>query len=111
MRDVTIVRYQTHPETAEENQRLIEQVMAELNNRDPGGIRYTSFRLDDGVTFVHVVVNEDDSDPLSRSAAFTTFQTGFSERHVSATRTRNTATVIGSYNFFAHGSRGLTRKE
>ncbi|MDQ7809014.1 hypothetical protein Q5425_35235 [Amycolatopsis sp. A133] len=86
MRDLTIVRYQTCPEIAEENHQLIEQVMADLNDRDPGGLRYASFWLDDGVTFVHVVINDDDMDPLSRSAAFQALQVGLSERHIGGTR-------------------------
>ena len=42
---VTIVRYRTRPERADENQALIEQVFAELRATAPAGLRYASFRL------------------------------------------------------------------
>ena len=51
---VTIVRYRTKPERAEENQALIEKVFSELSTDRPAGLRYASFRLADGVSFVHV---------------------------------------------------------
>ncbi|GAB2982521.1 hypothetical protein LWP59_16850 [Amycolatopsis acidiphila] len=104
MPKVVIVQYQTHPEAADENQRLIEEVMSELDDQDPGGLRYASFRLDDGVTFVHVAITEGDSDPLSQSTAFTAFQQGFGERHVTGTRARSTASVVGSYRFFGQAA-------
>jgi hypothetical protein len=44
----TVVRYQVKPERAEENQRLIEAVFAELEERAPEGFTYKVFRLDDG---------------------------------------------------------------
>ncbi|WP_205354725.1 hypothetical protein [Embleya scabrispora] len=64
------IRYRTKPEAAEENQRLIENVFAEPESTAPPGLRYSSFRLTDGVTFVHVV----DGDGLAESAAFREFQ-------------------------------------
>src|SRR3989442_1255096 len=50
----TLVRYKTKPDRAQENQRLIESVFAELEAKSPDGIRYLVLRLDDG-TFVHFV--------------------------------------------------------
>ena len=35
-----VVRYQTKPERADENQRLIEAVFAELDERKPKGFTY-----------------------------------------------------------------------
>ena len=43
---VVVVRYQTKPERADENQALIERVFAELNEVHPDALRYASFRLD-----------------------------------------------------------------
>ena len=64
---VTIVRYTTKPERADENQALIERVFAELAAAAPDGLRYASFRLADGVSFVHVasVETDDGANPLS----------------------------------------------
>ncbi len=53
-----VVRYTTKPEHAEENERLIRKVFAELAETEPAGVRYAAFRLDDGVSFVHVAVLE-----------------------------------------------------
>ncbi|MDT5048085.1 MAG: hypothetical protein QOG75_3973, partial [Mycobacterium sp.] len=50
----TVVRYKTKPERAEENQALVEAVFVELAQTAPEGLTYTSYRLADGVTFVHV---------------------------------------------------------
>ena len=45
-----VVRYKVKPERVAENERLIERVYAELAESDPGGLRYATFRLEDGVT-------------------------------------------------------------
>ncbi|MDN3358375.1 hypothetical protein [Actinomadura sp. DC4] len=98
MSEVRIVRYETRPEAAEENQRLVERVFAELNAEDPGGVRYASFRLADGVSFVHVVVGEGEEDPLGGSAAFAEFQRGIGDR-VTGPPQADAATLLGSYRF------------
>jgi hypothetical protein len=56
----TVVRYVTRPEAADENQRWIEAVFADLHAREPEGFTYKVFRLDDGVSFIHVVIEHDD---------------------------------------------------
>lgn len=96
MADVVVIRYQMRPETADENQMLIEQVFAELAASQPAGLRYTALRLDDGVTFIHVAVTEGDAKPLTRLKAFEAFQEGFAER-VGTKPERAAASVIGSY--------------
>ena len=75
-----VIRYQTKPECADENERLIRNVFAELTEQDPGGIRYATFRLDDGVSFVHVAVLDGEENPLTSSPAFAAFQAGIAER-------------------------------
>jgi len=87
-----VIRYQTKPESAEENQRLIENVFAELATAAPTGLRYSSFRLADGVTFVHVV----DGEGLPELATFEEFQRELGYR-LAANVTREEATLIGSY--------------
>jgi hypothetical protein len=111
MNKINIVQYEIRPESADENQRLIEAVMSELAHNDPGGLRYAAFRLDDGVTFVHIVVSEDDRDPLSRSAAFKEFQQGIGERQIPGTRVRTAATLVGSYRFWSQTAPDLTGGE
>src|ERR1700682_795862 len=64
----TVVRYQAKPERADENQQLIEAVFAELAEREPEGFTYKVFRLDDGVSFTHVVIDHASDDPESLQA-------------------------------------------
>ena len=40
-----LVRYKTKPESADENQRLIENVFAELRAKVPAGVHYAVLRL------------------------------------------------------------------
>jgi hypothetical protein len=61
----TVVRYQAKPDRADENQQLIEAVFADLDQRGARGFTYQVFRLDDGVSFVHVVVEHDVDAPDS----------------------------------------------
>lgn len=98
MSKTMMIRYETKPDAAEANQRLVERVFAQLNAEDPGGVRYLSFRLDDGVTFVHLVSFDGDGDPLSRLSAFAEFQDGFGDRVV-APPTRTEVSPVGSYRF------------
>jgi len=87
-----VIRYRTRPEAAEENQRLVENVFAELAAAAPPGLRYSTFRLADGVTFVHVL----DGAGLPELAAFQEFQRAIGDR-LDGDLTREDATVIGSY--------------
>ena len=98
MSRAVIVRYKTRPDAAEENQRLVEQVFGELNKNDPGGLRYATFRLADGVSFVHVAVVEGDVNPLEQTAAFAEFQRQIGERCVEGPAPSG-ATLVGSYRF------------
>jgi hypothetical protein len=56
----TVMQYQVKPERAEENQQLIEAVFAELDRSEPEGFTFKVFRLEDGVRFIHVVIEHDD---------------------------------------------------
>jgi hypothetical protein len=94
-----VIRYQTKPEAADKNQHLIENVFAELASTAPPGLHYSSFRLADGVTFVHVAVTEGETNPLGLSGAFAEFQSGIRDRVVAAPEPAQ-ATVVGSYRFF-----------
>ena len=64
-----VVRYKVKPERVEENERLIGRVYEELAESAPEGLRYATFRLDDGVSFVHIasIDTADGSDPLRGS--------------------------------------------
>ena len=81
MRQV-MVRYKVKPDRAEENEQLVRAVYDELHRTQPAGLRYATFRLGDGVTFVHVSSTETDdgSNPLSQVKAFARFQENIAER-------------------------------
>jgi hypothetical protein len=91
-----VIRYRTKPECAQENERLIRQVFAELAERDPDGLRYAAFRLDDGVSFVHVALIDGEENPLTTSAAFGEFSSGVRDRCEEGPFPAD-ATVVGSY--------------
>ena len=79
----TVVRYQTKPDRADENQQLIETVFAELEQRNAEGFTYKVFRLEDGVSFVHVVIEHDDvdkRDSLQDVPAFQAFVANIADR-------------------------------
>jgi hypothetical protein len=105
MRNV-VVRYKVKPESAEENQRLVEKVFEELNARDPGGVRYMTFRLADGVSFVHVASYDgaDGSNPIAETPAFGEFLRDIAGRCDEPPASQDAA-VVGSYRFFDAGSR------
>jgi hypothetical protein len=91
-----VIRYTTKPEHADENQRLIEEVFAELADQRPDGLHYAAIRLDDSVSFLHVAQLDGDDNPLTRSAAFGAFQAGISDRCAEGP-VPSDATVIGNY--------------
>lgn len=91
-----VIRYKTKPESADENERLIRNVFAELARQNPEGLRYAAFRHDDGVSFLHVAVLDSDENPLTKSAAFGEFQSGIKDRCAEGPVPAD-ATVIGSY--------------
>ena len=95
-----VIRYETRPEAADANRKLVEEVFAQLNADDPGALRYATFQLADGVSFIHIAHYEDDSDPLSKVAAFAAFQNGIGERLVGPPIPAE-AKLVGSYRFFA----------
>lgn len=96
MATVKIIKYKTTEEGAEANARLLAAVYTELAATDPGGLGYATFRLDDGVTFVHIARLDGDDNPLSRSAAFLEFQEGLVSRCVEPPCPAD-ATLVDSY--------------
>jgi hypothetical protein len=95
-----IIRYRTKPEHADENERLVRAVFAELAEGRPDGLHYATFRLDDGVSFVHVAVTDGDENPLAASPAFAAFQADIGQRCAEGP-TPAVATVIGNFDLLA----------
>ena len=59
-----IARYKVKPDRAEENLELVRAVYDELERTKPAGLRYATFLLDDGVSFVHLAQADADPNPL-----------------------------------------------
>ncbi len=78
MRQV-MVQYRVHPDRVAENEELVRAVYDELAASQPDGLRYATFKLPDGVTFVHVA-RHDEPNPLAGVAAFQAFQAGIRDR-------------------------------
>jgi hypothetical protein len=97
----TIVRYTTKPDRADDNQALVEKVFAELNADAPLGLRYATFRLADGVSFVHVatVETDDGTNPLTQTPAFAEFVREIGDR-CDEPPVASEATLVGSYRSF-----------
>ncbi len=94
-----IVRYKPKADRADENQALVEAVFTELAEADPGGVRYATFRLDDG-TFIHLADVEADPNPLAQVAAFAEFQADIGDRcEPGEGPNPQSATLVGSYGF------------
>jgi hypothetical protein len=74
-----MVRYAVKPDRVAENEQLVRDVYAELARTRPEGLRYATFKLPDGVSFVHLAVHEQDN-PLQRIQAFARFQENIRDR-------------------------------
>jgi quinol monooxygenase YgiN len=79
MRQV-IVRYRVKPDRVEENEALVRAVYEELHQTEPEGLRYATFRLEDGVSFLHLAITEEGQNPLQQVAAFQRFQENVRDR-------------------------------
>ena len=92
-----IIRYRTRPEVADENSRLVEAVYALLAELGPSDFSYSTYRLADGVTFVHIARLNGAENPLQTLPAFAEFQREIAQRCVEQPATSE-ATVVGSYS-------------
>ena len=81
-RQTVMVRYKVKPDRAAENEELVRAVYDELQRTEPAGLRYATFQLDDGVSFVHLasIETEDGHNPLSDVTAFERFQENIGDR-------------------------------
>jgi hypothetical protein len=75
-----MVRYRVKPEQVQRNSELVRDVYAQLHKENTPGIRYATFKLDDGVTFVHLAETEEGSNPLGSLSAFKEFQSDIADR-------------------------------
>ena len=94
-----VTRYATQStEAADENQRRVEGVFAELAGAQPGNVSYLVLRLADD-SFLHVSFHDhgdDEVNPISSTAAFAHFQQDHADRRQGDVN-QQTATLVGAY--------------
>jgi hypothetical protein len=100
MRQV-MVRYKVKPERVAENERFVAAVFSELEQTQPTGLSYATFRLPDGVSFMHLASldTQDGSNPLPSLSAFRQFVANIAERCEEPPVTTELAT-IGAFHTF-----------
>ena len=96
-----MVRYKVKPDRAAENEGYIKAVFEQLERDRPAGLRYASFKLDDGTSFVHIASTEttDGSNPLLAVEPFKAFVAQIKDRCDEPPVTTNLH-EIGSYRVF-----------
>ena len=92
-----MVRYKTTAAGGDTNTALVRAVFEELRLRAPGGLRYASYRLADGVTFIHIAsVETPEDNPLTGLPSFKAFQSQLKDRCVEPPVVTELS-VVGSY--------------
>lgn len=96
-----MVRYKVKPDQAAENQRLVEAVYANLQRAAPAGLRYATFKQDDGLSFVHIasIETETGESPLPQLPAFQAFLAQIKER-CTEPPVAVEVEAIGTYHFW-----------
>jgi hypothetical protein len=64
------------------NLALLRDFFAELDSVRPAGLRYTSYQLEDQVSFVHLVETDEGPGPLPTLPAFQRYRVGIEQRCV-----------------------------
>lgn len=93
-----IIRYQTRPDAADENARLVKAVFDSLAQLRPSDFSYATYRLADGVSFVHIARLDGTENPLTTLPAFAEFQRDLAHRCVEQPAPSR-ATLVGSYAY------------
>ena len=82
------------------NETYIRAVFKQLQNDSPTGIRYAAFKLNDGVSFVHIasIETKDGENPVSKLSAFKEFLSEIEER-CDESPLLNELDEVGCYRF------------
>ncbi|MDQ0572331.1 hypothetical protein QFZ42_004165 [Variovorax paradoxus] len=97
-----MVQYKVKADRIAENEGYVRAVYEALREAKPPGLRYATFRLEDGVSFVHLVshgAESGGSDALTALPAFKAFVAGIRER-CDVPPVNVELKEIGSYGFF-----------
>jgi hypothetical protein len=92
------VQYTVKDEYVETNKANIQQVMADLREINSPNIVYSAFLLEDGKSFVHLVLRVDDEAQkvVSELPSFQEFQRQLRESGPEAPPTAENLTLVGS---------------
>ena len=102
MQRVTVVRYTTKPDRADENEALSKAVFAELERKPAQPFAYALLR--DGNDFLHLFLNlaDDDAAVLTELPSFKAFSAGGPERWTAPPEIlRQGMQLVASYGFEA----------
>ncbi len=93
----SMVRYKVKQGRAEENEALVRAVYEQLSRERPDGLHYATFKLPDGVSFMHIVFEtEGPGRILGKVSAFTAF-TADIESRCDEPPVATEVTLVGSY--------------
>lgn len=98
-----IVRYRVKPDYAATNEQRVRDVYEELGRVAPEGFHYGTFKLEDGVTFVHIAMQVGEQNPLGQVQAFQLFQQGLGG-NCDEPPAVSELQEVGSYRFSADAS-------
>ena len=95
-----LVRYKVKAAKVAENESLVKEVYKQLHEKNIEGFRYCTFKLADGLSFVHIAFsdNEQANSAFSNLPAFKNFQENIKDR-CDELPVVSPITVIGSHNF------------
>jgi len=97
------VQYTVKEEYVETNKKNIEQVMSDLRKLNNPGIKYNSFLLNDGKTFVHFAMysNQESMSIVNNLDSFKNFQMGLKESQPETPPKAEDLTLVASgYEIF-----------
>ena len=95
-----VVRYKLKADRVAENEELVRAVFAELEMKKPDGLSYTTVKLPDGVSFMHIAFVSAAENPLFALETFKRFTSAIKERCEEPPVTSELET-IGAYGRFA----------
>jgi len=75
-----LIRYRLKPDHVERNEELVRAVYEELHRAAPSGFRYMTFKLEDGVSFMHISESAGEESPLAGLASAEEFQREIADR-------------------------------
>ncbi len=97
----SMIRYKVRPDRAQENEALVRAVYEQLNRERPGALHYATFKMPDGVSFMHLVFETDQPGRiLNEVPAFQAFVMDIASR-CDEPPIATEISVVGSYDFGA----------